>query len=258
MLTWLADVARGTGYPVDEVDGWKTRGADTMNTPSGALDHHTAGAATGDMPSLYVLLNGNSTTPPPLSHYGVGRSGTIYVVAAGKCNHAGLGSWPGIGSSADLIGIENEHTGKTTDPWPEAQLDAKRHLVAAIARHLGKTKVGDVTDADTFLLLGHKEYAANPPGWPGRKIDPITLDMDDERALMDAMMQEDDDVTVEELTAVLNEVVPGLVAAELAKTYAKDATGTSQHSRDTLQHKGILPDKLQRMLIAIHDAVVTE
>ncbi|MBA2338575.1 MAG: N-acetylmuramoyl-L-alanine amidase [Acidimicrobiia bacterium] len=248
LLPWLVEVATTAGYPVVVVDGWEDRGAPTMQaSPAGALYHHTAGPAeydtTSDFPSLYTLLNGNATTPPPLSHYGVGYSGTIYVIAAGKCNHAGLGSWPGVGTSEDgsgspnLIGVEVEHPGVSTEPWPDAQRDSVRRLFAAIAAHLGADTISADTDTG-FVVLGHKEWAANPPGWPGRKIDPISTDMDDERALMAALLE--DDVTVEELEAVLRSVIPELVAAEVGKLLAEDIRETSPLSRSVWGHRGVV------------------
>jgi hypothetical protein len=176
MLTWLADVARSAGLVVVEVDGWETRGLNTM-TPRGIINHHTAGASTGDMPSLHTLVHGRSDLPGPLAHLGLGRSGTVYVVAAGKANHAGDGQWDAAGGdfldfSTEVIGIEAEHTGRPDDPWPDVQLDAWRTLNAALLIHIGKPVAN---------LCGHKEWAQPPESTPNRKVDPISLDMDDWR-----------------------------------------------------------------------------
>ena len=68
------------------------------------------------MPSLDTLIQGRSDLPGPLAQLGLGRDGTYYVIAAGKCNHAGAGSWKGVTSgNTDFIGIEAENTGLSND-----------------------------------------------------------------------------------------------------------------------------------------------
>jgi len=162
---WLADVARDAGLDVTEVDGWETRGRTycTMR-PKGVVCHHTAGPKSGDMPSLRLLIEGRKGLPGPLSQYGLGRSGKVYVVAAGTSNHAGAGGWKNLKSNCDVIGIEAENTGN--DRWPKKQLAAYVTLVAAICDHLG---------LGTDMVAAHREWA------PGRKPDPHSIDMDEFR-----------------------------------------------------------------------------
>jgi len=174
---WLADVAASTGCVVAEYPDWETRGSFTFS-PGGVVWHHTATPASskGDYPTLNLIVNGRSDLPGPLANYGLGRSGTIYVIAAGKANHAGSGGWKGLVGNASVIGIEAEHPGTKGTPWPAEQLDAYRRLTAAICLELG---VG----AD--MVCGHKEWA------PTRKIDPIDLNMTSERAAVAALMEDD-------------------------------------------------------------------
>jgi peptidoglycan hydrolase-like protein with peptidoglycan-binding domain len=151
-----------------------------MGTIKGVICHHTAGVKTGNMPSLSVLVDGRSDLPGPLSQLGLGRDGTFYIIAAGKANHAGTGSWQGLTTgNTNFIGIEAENTGINKpgdpkhDPWPAVQLDAYRRGVAAILKHVGQ---------GTIMCCGHKEYA------PGRKPDPHTLDMNQFRNEVGAIM----------------------------------------------------------------------
>lgn len=168
-MLWLADVARGVGLNVVEIDGWKARGRSyCAMRPRGVVCHHTGGPPAGDMPSLKLLINGRKGLPGPLAHYGLGRSGKIYVVAAGTANHAGAGRWKNLDSNCDVIGIEAENTGK--DPWPKRQLEAYVTLVAAICDHLA---------IDTAMVAAHKEWA------PRRKPDPHSLDMNEFRRWVD-------------------------------------------------------------------------
>lgn len=159
-LTWLPGVLLEANVKVAEVDGWQQRGRAEMGTVAGVMCHHTAGPATGIMPSLNTLIKGRSDLPGPLAQLGLGRDGAFYVIAAGRCNHAGKGIWNSVETgNSSFIGIEAENTGKADDPWPDIQMDAYRRGVAAILRHLGK-------GADA--CAGHKEYALPPK----RKMDP--------------------------------------------------------------------------------------
>lgn len=157
-LTWLPAVLQAAGLKVAPVDGWESRGRAEMGQILGVLCHHTAGPKDGNMPSLRTLIAGRSDLPGPLAQLGLGRDGTYYVISAGRCNHAGKGSWRGVSrGNSHFIGIEAENTGKPDDPWPDVQLRAYERGVAAILRHTGRA----VDDC-----AGHKEFA------PGRKPDP--------------------------------------------------------------------------------------
>ena len=161
-LIWMSDALEQAGLKVAPVDGWESRGLGDVGATLGVICHHTAGPRTGNMPSLEVLIRGRPDLSGPLSQLGLGRDGTYYLIAAGRCNHAGKGSWKGITSgNTNFIGIEAEHTGQPADPWPAVQIDAYQRGVAAILKHAGRAPDD---------CAGHKEFA------PGRKSDP-TFDM---------------------------------------------------------------------------------
>jgi N-acetylmuramoyl-L-alanine amidase len=161
MLTALADVARQTGYPVIELAGWKTRGDGVMSGVQTITCHHTAdGGAKGNYPSLKVVRDGRPGLPGPLAQYGLGRDGTIYVIAAGKCNHAGV-SRARAYTNPWAIGIEAEAVGVpgTVGDWPAKQMDSYARLCRVLIDHY------DLNVAD---VRGHKETCAPV----GRKTDP--------------------------------------------------------------------------------------
>lgn len=171
MFTGLARVARSTGYPVVEVPGWKTRTRpQAMQDVRTITCHHTAnGGATGDYPSYNTVLHGRGADlPGPLAQFGIGRSGTIYVFAAGSANHAGVSrsidyeKTHAIGIEAEAVGIPG-----TKGDWPAAQMDSYARLCRALIGEFG-LKVADV--------LGHKETCSPI----GRKSDP-DFNMDDFR-----------------------------------------------------------------------------
>jgi len=159
-LTWLPEVLEDAGLKVAEQPGWRTRGRGGMDVVKGVICHHTCGAAHGIMPSLGVITDGRPDLAGPLAQLGLGRDGTFFVVAAGRCNHAGRGMWQNLGTgNSSFIGIEAENTGSANDPWPPVQLDAYRRGVAAILKKIG---------ANAIMCCGHKEYALPH----GRKDDP--------------------------------------------------------------------------------------
>lgn len=176
-LLWLARVARDAGLTVVETAGWEKRGRD-MEPPRVVIAHHTAtpARAAGDYPSLRVVTGGRHDLPGPLCHLGLGRRGVVYVVASGKANHAGAGTWRGCSRSVETIGIEAEHPGDST-PWPAAQVDAFDRLTAAILNHLR---------LDYRALCAHREWARPL----GRKIDPTGIDMDAMRRRVAVLLEQ--------------------------------------------------------------------
>lgn len=165
-VPWLADAARLTGYPVVEVSGWRSRGVGGggLSSVEGVLCHHTAGPSVGEAPSLRVVRDGRAGLSGPLSHYVLGRSGSPYVVAAGRCNHAGESAWDGIaGLNSRFVGIEAEDDGD--GQWTDEQRDAYPRLVAACLYYMRR---------GSSRCAAHREVAIPR----GRKIDPAGWDMD--------------------------------------------------------------------------------
>lgn len=159
--TGLARVAKTTGYPVVERAGWKTRGHGQMGAIQSIICHHTASAQGGNAPALGYVEANKGALPGPLAHYVLGRDGTIYVVAAGLCWHAGKVGNPAHGN-LHAIGIEAENDGRG-EKWEAAQYDSYVKLCRALR---------DEFKLSTSDVLGHKEIAIPR----GRKIDP-TFDM---------------------------------------------------------------------------------
>lgn len=228
-LIWLPGVLRAAGLKVAEQPGWADRGRAEMGTVKGVMCHHTVGARTGNMPSLGGLTNGVWQTrrdgtrvflPGPLAQIGLGRDGTCYVIAAGRCNHAGEGNWKGqTNGNGNFIGVEAENMGTSADPWPEVQLDAYVRLAAAILKHVGQP---------SSMCCGHREYALPA----GRKTDPHTIDMDGFRAKVAAVMAG---------TGAIRPLVP-----------AVDATGRPTLLRGS---RGDLVKKVQKLVGAVEDGI---
>jgi peptidoglycan hydrolase-like protein with peptidoglycan-binding domain len=175
LLTWLASELETAGLKVAEVPGWEDRGRAEMGPVKGIICHHTAGPKSGNMPSLRIIKDGRSDLPGPLAQLGLGRDGTFYVVAAGRANHAGAGSWRGFtNGNQNFIGIEAENSGTSDDIWPAIQMDAYHRGVAAILRRIG---------APASMCCGHREYALPT----GRKTDPL-FDIDQFRADVNIIM----------------------------------------------------------------------
>lgn len=175
-LTWLPEVLEQAGLKVAGTPDWRSRGRAPMGTVKGVMCHHTATACPGNMPTLDLLIGGRPDLAGPLCQLGLGRDGTFYLVAAGRANHAGAGSWEGIVTgNSSFIGIEAENSGADADEWPPVQLDAYRRGVAAILAHIG---------AGANMCCGHGEYALPD----GRKNDP-SFDMPSFRAEVAALLQ---------------------------------------------------------------------
>ena len=158
--SWLANELRRWGLTVVEHSGWQVRGSETFG-PKGVVAHHTAGPLTGDIPSLRILIHGRADLPGPLCQIGLGRSGTVHVIAAGRANHAGRGGWNGLSGNSSVFGIEAENTGRG-EPWTFEQLRAYVLVCAALCTAMQR---------EARWVCGHKEWR------PGDKIDPHGIDM---------------------------------------------------------------------------------
>lgn len=160
----LADRLRALGLTVIEVAGWHGRGHDFPVRPDGALRHWTAGPLRGDSPTLAVCVNGRTGLAGPLCNVyqsrrvdDAGRD-IVYVVAAGKANHAGKGSWNGASGNYAFLGLEIEWAGPA-----ERFHDVRRRKYTSelVMRALLDCAAGTNTDD----VCEHREYA------PHRKID---------------------------------------------------------------------------------------
>ena len=167
-LTDLADVCRGAGLDVVEVDDWQTRargsGGYNPGLPDHVMCHHTASPTSSDgWPDVDYCTFGDDDAP--LTNLYLDRAGTVYVCAAGATNTNGSGADP-CGTCPDdamnthAIGIEAGNNG-TGEPWPHRQLDAYTTLVAALCASYG---------IPTGAVHSHWEWA------PTRKTDPAGPD----------------------------------------------------------------------------------
>lgn len=179
--SWMAGVLRAAGVPVIEYPGWATRGRPRSVgrfQPRGVMWHHDASPVG---PSPYVakfcaeIGRPAEGIPAPLSQLWVCDGcnahtvGTWHVLAAGRANHAGTGSWGAVGTdqgNSVLIGVETDHT--TGEAWPPALYASLVAGTAALMKHMRSDPAK--------LLVGHKEYA------PHRKNDPDPMNMDTGRA----------------------------------------------------------------------------
>jgi hypothetical protein len=171
---WLADVlkAQKPAIKVVELPDWQQYGHGDFGNIWGVMVHHTGNARADAM----SIRNGRPDLEGPLSNLHIAQDGTVTVVAAGVCWHAGAGSWPGIptdNGNQVLIGIECAWprdtsitpATQTSERWPDAEIIAMRDSVAAILTRLGH---------DSSRVIAHKEYAGLAQG----KWDPGNLDMD--------------------------------------------------------------------------------
>ena len=169
---WLEDVLRPVlGSKLKALPDWQQYGHGDFGPIWGVMVHHTGNARADAM----SIRNGRPDLEGPLSNLHIAQDGTVTVVAAGVCWHAGAGSYPGIptnGGNQVLIGIECAWPRDTTitpatqtrERWPDAQIIAMRDTCAAILNKLGFAQ---------DRVIGHKEYAGQAQG----KWDPGGLDM---------------------------------------------------------------------------------
>ena len=141
-LTNLADACRRSGLKVVTIDGWQTRGRPASTggfAPRGVLCHHTGDRSDGLAYANWLANVGRSDLPAPLCQLSIDRQGVVYVIAAGRANHAGKAKASGPMPAGDgnelYIGIEAQNTG--SEGWTAVQRDAYVRLCAALCAHYG-------------------------------------------------------------------------------------------------------------------------
>lgn len=189
----------GAGLRVVASSGWDDPGRAASGTwsPAYVLMHHTAnGGAKGNAPSLAYCERG--TYPPVRNcHLLIARDGTVHLVYALKCYHAGEGgpgrwgdgpSVPADAMNGYAYGIEIESAGTSldvdanggTNGYTDAQVVAAAAAAGALLALLGRS---------TGCAINHRTWA------PGRKTDTLRDDAwwhdrieegDEDMALTDA------------------------------------------------------------------------
>jgi hypothetical protein len=159
----LRRCAARTGYPY--VEAWSGHNKGSMRGVWGAMVHHTGTpwSTPGDYPTLRVVRDGRPGLENSLCAFGLGRSGTIYLISEKLSWHAGAGNWNGMtDGNGYTVGIEAESDGKN---WTPEERDAYPRLVASILIEI---------DQDDRYTTRHASYAQPA----GRKVDASGLDMD--------------------------------------------------------------------------------
>lgn len=164
MLRAAERAARDVGVRVIEVNGWKTRGhGSTPGRLLGTMTHDTVTPFSwSDAQLARLLRDGYARLPGPIANVGIGTTGNIILIAAGRAYHAGAGQWGGIPSgNLNTVGIETQCPGRP-HPWNKRQYDANLAFVC----HLH-----DLAGLSEKTAVGHKEWARS------RKVDPWSVDM---------------------------------------------------------------------------------
>lgn len=168
---------RRAGLQVRAVEGWRGRGSSGSFTPSGTVFHHTASARGSNAPSLGLVVRGTSEVSGPLCNLLIGRDGTVFLIAAGRANHAGEGgpflNIPEDSANMHTVGVEIENDGRGEE-WTRELLRAADTSFAVLLDFVG---------GNPRRHMGHKEWA------PGRKPDPAGVDMDRDRDRVRELMQ---------------------------------------------------------------------
>jgi hypothetical protein len=149
----LPSLLRAAGLRVVEIKGWRTRGRPARTggfAPVGVLNHHTGSSARGWTLARelsyakWLFLTGRRDLPAPLCHLSLGRSGTVYVGAAGRANHAGKAKASGSVAAGDgnslYIGIEWMLSG--TERIPASMMEAGAILNAVLTEHVTDNSKG--------------------------------------------------------------------------------------------------------------------
>lgn len=150
--TGVVEALRDYDLTVRFYPGWETAGSPTF-APRGHVLHHDAFNRWTTPPPM--LKDGRPDLAGPLCNTALDSDGVVWMVAAGRANHAGTGGWMGLYGNTSVWGTEANNNG-TGLVWPDAQIAAYSSLAAA---------VGDYFGFPPDMNCRHAE-------WTSRKIDP--------------------------------------------------------------------------------------
>ncbi|MFD8899908.1 N-acetylmuramoyl-L-alanine amidase [Streptomyces ardesiacus] len=170
----LLAALKAEGCQVVEYRDWRTHNRNhkgAWGPVHGVVIHHTV--SSGEDSSVALCYNGHADLPGPLCHTVGGKSGKLYMVSAGRANHAGSGdsdvlqavinekplptdTKANTDGNARFYGIEIVNLGNGKDQYPAVQYNAAVRWAAAICRAHGWGAAS---------VIGHKE-------WQPGKVDP--------------------------------------------------------------------------------------
>lgn len=175
--TWLKDALESDPFVKDRLiytKGWETRGRPSnlfSYFPSGIVEHHTAcwcKVGHDAQTCANIIISGHGGTPGPISQLlgtlvkpgerftGSNWSPRIMVLAAGRSNHAGSGSYPWGAPTGNGSSIGIEWCGPVSY-WPDEAIELRHRVSAAMLKF---------NNWGEHQVCSHHEYA------PNRKSDP--------------------------------------------------------------------------------------
>ncbi|MFJ9671306.1 N-acetylmuramoyl-L-alanine amidase [Streptomyces sp. NPDC101221] len=170
----IVRVLEAEGVHVVEYRSWRTHDRNhkgAWGPVHGVMIHHTV--SSGEASSVALCYDGHASLPGPLCHAVGGKSGKVYLVSAGRANHAGSGdddvlravinetalpadNEANTDGNRHFYGFEIVNLGNGRDEYPAVQYDAAVRWAAALCRAHGWGAAS---------VIGHKE-------WQPGKIDP--------------------------------------------------------------------------------------
>lgn len=171
----LPALLRAAGLEVVEVEGWRFRRHPGPFAPVGVLNHHTGASANGWSRAKelayakWMFLTGRPSDglPAPLCQVALGRSGVVYVGAAGRANHAGTARASGTVAAGDgntlYVGIEWMLSG--TEKIPPVMMQSGVTLNAVICEKVTGNSVQTVSCHYNTSVTG-KWDIGDPDGVP--------------------------------------------------------------------------------------------
>jgi hypothetical protein len=140
----------GLDIRIIPVEGWENRGRPASTghfDPQGQhTKHHTASTTSAADPirTLRTIILGRPDLPGPLAQVTVAFNGDIYVVAAGRANHAGRIGKSGVigmplGADGNALALGDEVDTNGTQTLPPDQIQSMALVSRVVTRHKGRT-----------------------------------------------------------------------------------------------------------------------
>ncbi len=162
--------------------GWETRGygPGSISDVQGIIVHHTGSDSQSDSYLQFLFVDGRGDVPPPLCNWSTDMDGDLWLGAAERANHAGMGSSATLNK---VVTGNYDWRNSTIRPGPddingnaryygnEVRFDGGQPMTRAqwITVVLSCAAVCDFHGWGAWRVIGHKEHTSRKPD-PGNTL----------------------------------------------------------------------------------------
>lgn len=157
-------------------DGWATRGygPGSISDAQGVVIHHTGSDAQSDSYLHFLAIDGRPDVPAPLCNWSTDMDGDLWLIAAERANHAGMGSSATLAkvksgayawTTAEISPGVDDTNGNYKYYGNEVRFDGGQPMTRDqwVTAVLSSAAVCDFHNWGAHHVIGHREHTRRKP-----------------------------------------------------------------------------------------------